>query len=45
MAEQSAKAAVNTRELIEGSICEMEIGNKAAERTEEVLIGVVDAIH
>ena len=45
LAEQSAKAAVNTRELIEGSIREIEIGNKAAERTEEVLVGVVDAIH
>lgn len=45
LAEQSAKAAVNTRELIEGSIHEIEVGNEAAERTAEVLGEVVEAIH
>ncbi len=45
LAEQSAKAAVNTRELIEGSIREIEIGNEAAERTADVLAKVVEAIH
>lgn len=44
LAEQSAKAAVNTKELIEGSIHEVKIGNEATERTEKVLVGVVDAI-
>ena len=33
LAEQSAKAAVNTKALIEGSIREIEVGNKAAART------------
>lgn len=45
LAEQSAKAAVNTRDLIEGSIKEIEIGNEAATRTSEVLAGVVESIH
>lgn len=45
LAEQSAKSAVNTRELIEESIREIEVGNKAAERTEKVLVEVVEAIH
>lgn len=45
LAEQSAKAAVNTRALIEGSIHEIEVGNKAATRTAEVLAEVVEAIH
>lgn len=45
LAEQSAKAAVNTRALIEGSIHEIEVGNKAAERTASVLGEVVEAIH
>ena len=44
LAEQSAKAAVNTKELIEGSIHEVKVGNEATERTEKVLVGVVDAI-
>lgn len=44
LAEQSAKAAVNTKELIESSIHEIEVGNKAAESTEHVLVQVVDAI-
>ncbi len=45
LAEQSAKAAVNTRELIEGSVNEIEIGNEAAERTADALAQVVEAIH
>ena len=45
LAEQSAKAAVNTKALIEGSIREIEIGNQAAARTAEVLSAVVEDIH
>ena len=45
LAEQSAKAAVNTRALIEGSIREIETGNEAATRTADVLAEVVEAIH
>ena len=44
LAEQSAKSAVNTRALIEGSICEVEVGNQAVGRTSEVLEHVVTAI-
>lgn len=44
LAEQSAKAAVNTRELIESSIEEIQNGNRAAESTKKVLIGVVEEI-
>lgn len=44
LAEQSAKSAVNTRTLIEGSIREIEVGNEAAARTSEVLSHVVSAI-
>lgn len=45
LAEQSAKSAVNTRQLIEGSIREVEIGNQVAQKTSEVLSGVVESIH
>ena len=45
LAEQSAKSAINTRELIEGSIREVEIGSEAATRTAEVLGKVVEDIH
>lgn len=45
LAEQSARAAVNTRSLIEGSIREINIGNEAAEKTASVLQQVVEAIH
>ena len=41
LAEQSAKAAVNTRELIESSIEEIKNGNRAAENTKKVLSNVV----
>lgn len=44
LAEQSSRSAVNTRELIEGSIQEVEIGNQAALKTSEVLGGVVASI-
>lgn len=44
LAEQSAKAAVNTRTLIEDSIHEVEVGNQAAGRTSEALSEVVVAI-
>lgn len=45
LAEQSAKSAVNTRELIEGSIAEVNVGNQAALSTSEVLENVVTSIH
>ena len=45
LAEQSAASAVNTRQLIEGSIHEVEVGNQAALRTSEVLGSVVESIH
>ncbi|MBQ7919902.1 MAG: MCP four helix bundle domain-containing protein [Lachnospiraceae bacterium] len=45
LAEQSAKSAVNTRELIEGSMREVEIGSEAATRTADVLGKVVVDIH
>jgi len=45
LAEQSAKSAVNTRSLIEGSLQEVEAGNKAAMKTSEVLANVVGSIH
>lgn len=44
LAEQSAKSAVNTRELIEGSILEVENGNQAATKTASVLESVVQSI-
>lgn len=45
LAEQSAKSAVNTRTLIEGSVKEIEVGNEAATRAAEVIMGVVEEIH
>ena len=44
LAEQSAKSAVNTRELIESAINEVATGNQAALRTSEVLGNVVESI-
>ena len=44
LAEQSAKSAVNTRELIEGSVNEINVGSKAALRTAQVLEGVVSSV-
>ena len=44
LAEQSAKSAVNTRELIEGSVNEINIGTRAALKTAEVLEDVVASV-
>lgn len=44
LAEQSARAAVNTKELIEGSVNEIDAGTKAALKTAEVLDGVVASV-
>ena len=44
LADQSAKAAVDTRELIESSIREVAEGNKAAERASNAIESVVDGI-
>lgn len=44
LAEQSSKAAVETRELIEGTIQEISEGSKAAERVAAVIENVVDGI-
>lgn len=44
LANQSAKAAVDTRELIEGSIREVTDGNRAAENAANAIESVVDGI-
>lgn len=44
LADQSAQAAVDTRELIEGSIKEVAEGNNAAERAATSIEAVVDGI-
>lgn len=44
LADQSAQAAVDTRELIEGSIREVTEGNRAAERASGAIESVVDGI-
>lgn len=44
LANQSAKAAVDTRELIEGSIREVSDGNRAAENAANAIGSVVDGI-
>ena len=44
LAEQSAKAAINTRELIENSTNQIGLGSKVALRTADVLKGVVSAV-
>lgn len=44
LANQSAKAAVDTRELIEGSIKEVAEGNNSAERAAHAIESVVDGI-
>ena len=44
LANQSAKAAVDTRELIEGSIREVTEGNRAAEHAASAIESVVDGI-
>ncbi len=44
LAEQSAKSAVSTRELIEGSVNEISLGSNVALKTAEVLNGVVASV-
>lgn len=44
LADQSAQAAVDTRELIEGSIQEVTEGNRAAERASNAIESVVEGI-
>ncbi len=44
LADQSAKAAVDTRSLVENTLFEIEEGSKVAHRTSEVLDNVVGAI-
>ncbi|MSS63804.1 methyl-accepting chemotaxis protein [Velocimicrobium porci] len=44
LASDSAKSAVNTRQLIESSISEIEHGNQITERTSNALLKVVDGI-
>jgi len=41
LADQSAKSAVSTKQLIEESVSKVEIGNQAAARTSETLLNVV----
>lgn len=44
LAEQSTKSAVNTRELIEGSILEINEGNRAADNVAKSIEMIVDGI-
>lgn len=44
LAEQSAKSAVSTRELIEDSVSQINVGTKVALKTAEVLEGVVTSV-
>lgn len=44
LAEQSAKSAVDTRELIEGALKEINEGNHAAQSAEEALQSVINGI-
>ena len=44
LADQSAKAAVDTRELIEGSLKEISDGNSSAERAANAIESVVEGI-
>ena len=44
LADQSAKSAIDTRELVSNTLYEIEEGSKIAYRTADVLDGVVDAI-
>lgn len=44
LADQSAKAAVDTRELIEGSLREVSEGNSSAERASNAIESVVEGI-
>ena len=44
LADQSAKSAIDTRELVSNTLYEIESGSKIAYRTADVLDGVVEAI-
>ena len=44
LADQSAKAAIDTRNLIESSMKEVSEGNRAAERASDAITSVVDGI-
>lgn len=44
LADQSAKSAVDTRELVNNTLREIEEGSRVAHRTADVLYGVVDSI-
>ena len=44
LADQSAKSAVHTRELVNNTLFEIKEGSEIAHRTANVLYGVVDAI-
>ena len=44
LADQSAKSAIDTRELVNNTLREIEEGSKVANRTANVLYGVVDSI-
>ncbi|MCI8306603.1 MAG: methyl-accepting chemotaxis protein [Lachnospiraceae bacterium] len=44
LADQSAQAAIDTRELIEASICEVSKGNSVAEHASSAIESVVDGI-
>ena len=44
LADQSARSAVNTRELVSNTLHEIEEGSRIANRTADVLYEVVDAI-
>jgi len=44
LADQSAKSAVDTRELVSNTLREIEEGSRIAYKTADVLYGVVDAI-
>lgn len=44
LAEQSTQSAVDTRQLIESSLAEVEEGNKAAQRAADSIESVVDGI-
>lgn len=45
LAEDSAKSAVNTKQLVETSILEVENGNAISERTSESLLRVIEGLH
>ncbi|MBD5484476.1 MAG: HAMP domain-containing protein [Lachnospiraceae bacterium] len=45
LADQSAKSAVNTKQLIEESMAKVEMGSQAAVKTSESLMNVVDLMH